>query len=53
KCSPGYFVQGNLSLVCQPCDYGSYQPNEAEFECLPCGVNFTTENTNSTNASMC
>ncbi|CAG5115710.1 unnamed protein product, partial [Candidula unifasciata] len=53
RCPPGQFVQDNGTFTCQFCDYGKYQPNEAEFDCIPCVMNFTTENKGETNVSMC
>ena len=51
-CSPGNYLNVSDNR-CYVCDYGSYQPDKWQIQCLTCDVNFTTETTASTNRSDC
>ncbi|XP_012942656.1 uncharacterized protein LOC101855048 [Aplysia californica] len=54
-CPPGQYVNHTVSdtYVCQDCDYGLYQDEEAQFSCKPCQENYTTDNVRAKDSSMC
>jgi hypothetical protein len=59
KCQRGmYFDKIDVDRVqgvdiCKPCPFGTYQPQEGKFKCIPCGVGLTTRTPQSIDKSEC
>lgn len=52
SCLPGQMLNVT-SNTCMACDYGFYQPDKWQDNCLPCNSSYTTQFMGAVNASQC
>jgi CUB/sushi domain-containing protein len=52
KCAPGTYSSSGVE-PCEPCEKGSYQPEEGKLNCLPCSGKKSTHGPGAKNESYC
>lgn len=52
-CLPGFYAKETERGGCAACEFGTYQPNKWQENCIPCQAGFTTYQRGANNSSLC